>query len=120
VLVETRAGALSSLTDEEYREAGARIVPAAAEVWHGAQVVVKVKEPQPSEYGFFRPDLTLFTYLQPGANRGIDGPAAGIQGDGHRLRNHSGEGRLAALPDPDERSGGPDGGAGRSAVPGSA
>ena len=63
VLVETRAGALSSLTDEEYREAGARIVPAAAEVWHGAQVVVKVKEPQPSEYGFFRPDLTLFTYL---------------------------------------------------------
>ena len=59
VLVETRAGALSSLTDEEYREAGARIVPAAAEVWHGAQVVVKVKEPQPSEYGFFRPDLTL-------------------------------------------------------------
>ena len=42
VLVETRAGALSSLTDEEYREAGARIVPAAAEVWHSAQVVVKV------------------------------------------------------------------------------
>ncbi len=63
VLVETRAGALSSLTDEEYLEAGARIVPAAAEVWNSAQVVVKVKEPQPSEYGFFRPDLALFTYL---------------------------------------------------------
>ena len=63
VLVETRAGALSSLTDEEYLEAGARIVPIAADVWNGAQVVIKVKEPQSSEYGFFRQDLTLFTYL---------------------------------------------------------
>ena len=63
VLVQARAGELSSLTDKEYEEAGARIVPGAAEVWNGAQIVVKVKEPQPSEYGFFRPDLTLFTYL---------------------------------------------------------
>jgi len=63
VLVQARAGELSSLTDKEYEEAGARIVPGAAEVWNGAQIVVKVKEPQPSECGFFRPDLTLFTYL---------------------------------------------------------
>jgi len=63
VLVQTSAGALSSLTDDEYREAGAKIVATAAEVWNGAQIVVKVKEPQPSEYGFFRPNLTLFTYL---------------------------------------------------------
>jgi alanine dehydrogenase len=63
VVVQTRAGALSSITDEEYLEAGARIAPTAAEVWRGAEIVVKVKEPQPSEYGFFRENLTLFTYL---------------------------------------------------------
>jgi alanine dehydrogenase len=63
VVVQTRAGALSSITDEEYLEAGARIAPTAADVWRGAEIVVKVKEPQPSEYGFFRENLTLFTYL---------------------------------------------------------
>ena len=63
VLVETHAGAGSSLTDEEYAHAGAKIVPGAAEVWENADLVVKVKEPQPSEFGFLRPGLTLFTYL---------------------------------------------------------
>jgi alanine dehydrogenase len=63
VLVQTRAGALSSILDEEYAEAGARIVPTAADVWNGANVVIKVKEPQPSEYQFFREGLALFTYL---------------------------------------------------------
>ncbi len=63
VLVETQAGVGSSITDEEYVEAGAQILPNAAEVWTKADLVVKVKEPQPSEYGFFRKDLILFTYL---------------------------------------------------------
>jgi len=63
VVVQTRAGSLSSITDEEYVEAGARIAATAAEVWSAADIVVKVKEPQPSEYPFFRPGLTLFTYL---------------------------------------------------------
>jgi len=63
VVVQSRAGALSSITDDEYLAAGARIAPTAAEVWGGAEIVVKVKEPQPSEYGYFRKDLTLFTYL---------------------------------------------------------
>ena len=63
VVVQSRAGALSSITDDEYLEAGARIAPTAADVWHAAEIVVKVKEPQPSEYGFFRENLTLFTYL---------------------------------------------------------
>ena len=63
VVVQTRAGSLSSITDEEYLEAGARVVPTAADVWGAADIVVKVKEPQPSEYGFFREGLTLFTYL---------------------------------------------------------
>lgn len=63
VVVETRAGAASSLPDEEYVEAGAQILPAAAEVWGKADLVVKVKEPQSSEYPFLRPGLLLFTYL---------------------------------------------------------
>ncbi len=63
VLVEAGAGALSSLPDHEYQEAGAEIVPAAAAMWAGSDLVVKVKEPQPSEFKFLRPNLILFTYL---------------------------------------------------------
>src|SRR5271157_1498028 len=63
VLVEARAGEGSSISDEEYVRAGARIVDSAAEVWTKADLVAKVKEPQPAEYAFFRPGLVLFTYL---------------------------------------------------------
>ncbi len=63
VLVERNAGAGSSIPDDDYARAGATILDSAAEVWKQADLVVKVKEPQPSEYGYFRPDLILFTYL---------------------------------------------------------
>jgi alanine dehydrogenase len=63
VLVETQAGLGSSVPDEEYAEAGAIIVGSEAEVWSKSDLIVKVKEPQPSEYKFFRPGLILFTYL---------------------------------------------------------
>jgi alanine dehydrogenase len=63
VLVQAGAGSASSLPDEDYREAGAEIVPSAVDVWSHADLVVKVKEPQPSEYVFLRSGLTLFTYL---------------------------------------------------------
>lgn len=63
VIVETNAGAGSGLTDSDYQEFGATIAGSAAEVWGASDLVVKVKEPQPSEYGFLRPGLTLFTYL---------------------------------------------------------
>jgi alanine dehydrogenase len=63
VLVQTMAGSGSSLPDAEYHEAGATIVPTAADVWTKSDLVIKVKEPQPSEYGFLRPGLVLFTYL---------------------------------------------------------
>jgi alanine dehydrogenase len=63
VLVESHAGEGSTLANDEYARAGATIVPSAAEVWSKADLVVKVKEPQPSEYAFFRQGLTLFTYL---------------------------------------------------------
>jgi alanine dehydrogenase len=63
VVVQTGAGKGSSLPDEDYIAAGATILPSAAEVWSTADLVVKVKEPQPTEYPFLRPDLLLFTYL---------------------------------------------------------
>jgi alanine dehydrogenase len=63
VVVEAGAGVGSSLFDQEYSEAGARILNTAPEVWNRADMVVKVKEPQPSEFEFLRPNLVLFTYL---------------------------------------------------------
>ncbi|MCC6394711.1 MAG: alanine dehydrogenase [Bryobacterales bacterium] len=63
VLVQTNAGAGSSIPDEEYAAAGALILPAAEEVWARADLVAKVKEPQPSETQYFRSGLILFTYL---------------------------------------------------------
>jgi alanine dehydrogenase len=63
VLVETKAGELSALPDEEYQSAGAEIVGSAHNVWGMADMVVKVKEPVEKEYQFFRDGLVLFTYL---------------------------------------------------------
>ena len=63
VLVETRAGELSSMLDNDYKQAGAEIVGSAADVWSRADMVVKVKEPVPSEFKYFRQNLVLFTYL---------------------------------------------------------
>ncbi|MCU1307652.1 MAG: ald, partial [Acidobacteriaceae bacterium] len=63
VIVETNAGALSSMPDEEYKAAGAEIAGSAADVWKKADMVVKVKEPISQEVPFFRDGLVLFTYL---------------------------------------------------------
>jgi alanine dehydrogenase len=63
VMVQTAAGDLSSMPDSEYKHAGAEIVGTAAEVWGQAEMVVKVKEPLESEFGFLRDGLLLFTYL---------------------------------------------------------
>ncbi len=66
VWVERGAGVGSGLADAEYEAAGARLV-SAEEAW-GAEMVVKVKEPLPSEYRYLRPDLILFTYLHLAAS----------------------------------------------------
>ena len=62
VIIEKGAGLGSSFTDEEYAEAGAKIVAAAEEVWN-VNMVMKVKEPIAAEYGYFSEGLILFTYL---------------------------------------------------------
>ncbi|MDI3095350.1 alanine dehydrogenase [Priestia megaterium] len=63
VLIENEAGIGSNFTNEDYVKAGAEIVETAANVWAQAEMVMKVKEPLASEYGYFRPGLILFTYL---------------------------------------------------------
>ena len=62
VLVQAGAGVKSGFPDAHYLRVGAAIVPDAADAW-GAELVVKVKEPQPAEFGYLRRGLTLATYL---------------------------------------------------------
>ncbi len=62
VYIETGAGLGSAFTDNDYIMAGAQIVETAAEAWN-VEMVMKVKEPVTSEYGYFREGLILFTYL---------------------------------------------------------
>ena len=67
VLVEQEAGRGSGFTDQEYSEVGAELVTQ-AEVWRRADMIMKVKEPLPQEYGFLREGLILYTYLHLAAN----------------------------------------------------
>ncbi len=62
VHIEKGAGLSSGFSDEMYLAAGAAIVATPADAW-GADLVIKVKEPLPAEFGFFRPGLVLYTYL---------------------------------------------------------
>lgn len=70
VLVQSGAGEGSFLSDEEYRLAGATIVPHAEEAW-AAQMVVKVKEPTAAEYRYLHRDMILFTYLHLASDKAL-------------------------------------------------
>jgi alanine dehydrogenase len=63
MLVERGAGEGSGFGDAAYQAAGAEIIDAAADVWAASDLLVKVKEPQPQEFGLMRRGQTLFTYL---------------------------------------------------------
>ncbi|MFC5467841.1 alanine dehydrogenase [Cohnella suwonensis] len=71
VIVQAGAGEGSGFADDEYGKAGAKLVAEAAEVWAEANMIVKVKEPLPEEFGFFREDQLLFTYLHLAAAPGL-------------------------------------------------
>ncbi|MEO6199534.1 MAG: alanine dehydrogenase, partial [Cryobacterium sp.] len=71
VLVETGAGDGSSIPDVSYVAAGATIMPSAESTWAAAEVLLKVKEPVESEYGYFRDGLVLFTYLHLAAEQAL-------------------------------------------------
>src|SRR5690606_26870829 len=63
VIVEHGAGAGIGLADDDYERAGALIVPDARDAFARADMIVKVKEPQPAERQMLRPGQVLFTYL---------------------------------------------------------
>ncbi|KXB31777.1 alanine dehydrogenase [Dechloromonas denitrificans] len=67
--VERAAGTAIGLTDEQYRAAGATLLDTADEVFARAELIVKVKEPQPEECRRLRPDQVLFTYLHLAPDR---------------------------------------------------
>ena len=68
VLVETGAGAGIGAGDDAYKAAGAEIAGSAADVFAGAEMIVKVKEPQPGEWVQLSSDQILFTYLHLAAD----------------------------------------------------
>lgn len=70
VVVQCGAGEKSGFSDDKYRRAGAVMAETAGEVWQ-SELVVKVKEPLEEEYGFFRKDLILFTFLHLAGNPGL-------------------------------------------------
>lgn len=69
VLIERHAGRGSHIGNRLYREAGATVLESAKQVWEGADLIMKVKEPLPEEYPCLRRDLVLFTYLHLAPNR---------------------------------------------------
>lgn len=70
VVIETQAGVGSGFTDDDYVQAGGRIGKTAADIWQ-QEMVVKVKEPLPDEYGLMQKEQLLFTYLHLAANRDL-------------------------------------------------
>jgi alanine dehydrogenase len=69
VLVQTGAGEGSAITDADFKAAGAELISTAEQVWADADLLLKVKEPMPTEYGLLREGQTLFTYLHLAASR---------------------------------------------------
>ena len=93
VLIEQGAGIGSGFTDEDYQSAGAKLVQTAEEAW-SMEMVMKVKEPLPNEYKYFRDGLILFTYLhlapEPELTKAlIDNKVVGIAYETVQLSNKS-------------------------------
>lgn len=93
VFIEKGAGEGSGFTDEDYRSAGASIVDSATDAW-AMDMVMKVKEPLPTEYQYFRENLILFTYLhlapEPELTKALmDNKVVGIAYETVQLPNRS-------------------------------
>jgi alanine dehydrogenase len=69
VMVETGAGGGIGVDDPHYEACGAQVVGSAAQIFAAADMIVKVKEPQPAECAMLRPGQVLFTYLHLAADR---------------------------------------------------
>lgn len=71
VLLESNAGLGSGLAEQDYVAAGAQIVSDPAEIWSRAELIVKVKEPQPHEWSLMRPGQMVFTYFHFAADESL-------------------------------------------------
>ncbi|WP_454062576.1 alanine dehydrogenase [Candidatus Nitrospira salsa] len=71
VLMEKGAGEGSGFWDDEYREAGAKFVESPRDVYGDAELILKVKEPQPQEYQYIQRHHTIFTYLHLAASQSL-------------------------------------------------
>ena len=69
VLVQAGAGEGSAIADADFKAAGAQLITTAEQVWADADLLLKVKEPMPAEYGLLRRGQILFTYLHLAASR---------------------------------------------------
>ena len=104
VLVEAGPGLGSGISDELYRSNGAEMVNSPAEIYARAELVIKVKEPQPSEYSLLRPGQIVFTYFHFAADASLTQRRARIGRDGRRLRNAPRQAGRFVVPHADERS----------------
>src|SRR5262245_16872411 len=73
VFVQAGAGEGSAIADAEFKAAGAQLLSTAEQVWADADLLLKVKEPMPAEYGLLRHGQVLFTYLHLAASRACTG-----------------------------------------------
>jgi alanine dehydrogenase len=69
VLIQASAGEGSAIADADFKAAGAQLISSAEQVWSGADLLLKVKEPMPDEYGCLRDGQILFTFLHLAASR---------------------------------------------------
>ncbi len=102
VFIEAGAGRDSAIADSDYVAAGATIVPGAEDAW-AQQMVVKVKEPQESEFALLRDDLTLVTYLHLAAYPDVAKALLSAGTTSDRLRDRAARRWRAAVARADER-----------------
>lgn len=71
VLIQQNAGLKANFSDREFEEAGAKIVPTAAQIYNQSDIVLKVKEPSSEEVDQMREGLVLLSYLWPAQNQSL-------------------------------------------------
>ncbi len=98
VFVQCGAGAQSGFLDDEYARAGGTPIDSAAALWAKADMIIKVKEPQPSEYDYLHSDLILFAYLHLAAEEDLTSALleSGVTGIAYETVEDS-QGRLPLL-----------------------
>ena len=89
VLVEAGAGLGSGITDQEYVKSGAELVGTASELFARADMIIKVKEPQPGEVAMIRRGQIMFTYFHLAADRKLTEALAASGVHRRGLRNAS-------------------------------